>query len=66
MNHLIIERKENQFDPFIYNSWRVFLQKQTKITIKMYWLARDIRDSGFLGLIFGGRGLERHQYRDED
>ena len=60
LNHLI-ERKENKFDPFIYNSWKVFLQKKTEIRINMYQLGKHITDLGFLGLMFGGRGFEMHR-----
>ena len=61
LNHLIVERKENKFDPFIYNSWKTFLQKKTEIKIDMDNLNKYITDLGFLGLIFGGRGLELHR-----
>ena len=60
LKHLIYERKENKFDPFIYNTWKVFLQKKTDIIIDMELLGKNIKDLGFLGLIFGGRGLEQH------
>ena len=63
LSHLIVERAENKFDPFIYNSWKVFLQKKTKIKINMSRMPKDL---GFLGLIFGGRGLEEHEDEDDD
>ena len=31
LNHLIYERKENKFDPFIYNSWKLFCKKKRKL-----------------------------------
>ena len=39
----------------------VFLQKKTKITLDMARINKYITDSGFLGLIFGGRGFEFHK-----
>ena len=30
LNDLIVERKENKFDPFICNSWKASLQKKLK------------------------------------
>ena len=31
LNHLMHGRKENIFDPIIYNSWKVFLEKKLKL-----------------------------------
>ena len=35
--------------------------KKNKIEINMWSVGVYIEDSGFLGLIFGGRGLEKHR-----
>ena len=36
-------------------------RKKTKIEINMRYLNESISDLVFLGLIFGGRGLEKHE-----
>ena len=66
LNHFVFERNENKYDAFIYNTWKVFLQKKNKITIEMWHLNNFITDLEFLGLIFGGRGLEMHKYEDDN
>ena len=66
LNHLVGKTQNNEFAPFIHNSWKVFLQKKTEIKINMSELNFCISDLGFLGLIFGGRGLEMHEYDSSD
>ena len=57
MSDLIEVGNSDEFDPFIYNSWRIFLQKKNCIEIDMDLLLMYISDFRYLGIIFGGRGF---------
>ena len=66
MDHLLNGGDKNKFDPFIYNTFKVFLNQKTKIKIDMFDLDDNNIDVSFLYLIFGGRGFKKSKYGDTE
>ena len=65
VNHLLSDAMRDKFDPFIYQSFKLFMDKKTNITVDMSWINK-IDDANFLRLIFGESGCKKFEYeRDE-
>lgn len=58
LNQLINNELEHKIDPFIYKSFKLFMDKKTDITLNMDSMI-DV-NAGFLTLIFGETGCEKY------
>ena len=54
LDFLINSKDSNEFDPFIYNTFKLFLKQKTKIKFDMRHLNEYV-DNSFLDILFGGK-----------
>lgn len=62
IEHLLNDEMENEFNPFIYETFKIFLARKIDITLNMYQLSYYNIDTFFLRLIFGGNGFKQFKY----
>jgi len=53
LEHLLYGLHKNKFNPFIYESFKVFCQNKTEITLNIHYIWKCIRNRAFLNVIFG-------------
>ena len=68
MNHLLNnnDKTENKFDSFIYNTFKLFMDRKNKLKIDMNALDYFKVDLSFCNLIFGGAGFQTKRYEQDN
>ena len=67
VSHLLSDENKNMFNPFIYQTFKLLMEKKKEVTLKLHAIYEYIKDIKFLGLIFGSRGVKQFEYEyDED
>lgn len=62
LDQLLYDESKEDFDPFIYQTFKVFLNKKTDIKINMHILSWCVDDIPILDSIFGGAGYKKYKY----
>lgn len=62
VSHLLNDANKRSFNPFLYQTFKSFLDKKKEVTLNMWLIYRGIKDIEFLGLIFGKAGLSEFEY----